>query len=93
MIMIADINGGAINLPFASQITLNGNSNVIFVNNEASNGGAVYCDQNCIMEYNGHTQAIYIANKAMLAGGALFILSKRILTKENSTIKLVLTKL
>ena len=54
----ARFEGGALYCQPLSHITFNDKSNVTFINNVADNGGAVYSDQDCIMEYNGHTKGV-----------------------------------
>ena len=67
-------NGGAIYLSLAT-IAFSAQSNVVFVNNSATYGGAIYMDNDSYLNYSSPTNVTFLSNKATLTGGAIYVVT------------------
>ena len=67
-------NGGAIYLSLAT-IAFSAQSNVIFVNNSATYGGAIYMDYGSYLNYSSPTNVTFVNNTATLTGGAIYVVT------------------
>lgn len=67
-------NGGALAL-YSSMAVFGASSNVKFMNNTAVNGGALFLDGNSLLHLISPTNISFIQNTALLAGGAIHVVS------------------
>ena len=67
-------NGGAIYLSSAT-IAFSAQSNVIFVNNSATYGAAIYMENESYLNYSSPTNVTFINNTALLTGGAIYVVT------------------
>ena len=72
--VINGVIGGAISLS-SSTIMFSPSSNVIFANNSALHGGAIYLEYASSLTYSSPTNVSFINNTASLTGGAIYVAS------------------
>lgn len=76
-------NGGALAV-LTSTVVFEAASNVVFMNNTAVNGGALFMDGNSLLNLTSPTNVSFIGNTAILAGGAIHVLSSSTLLADSA---------
>ena len=73
--MQSDDYGGALSL-YSSTLVFLASSIVLFSNNSAAIGGALYLDEASLLNLTSPTTVIFIGNNAVLFGGAIYVQSQ-----------------
>lgn len=76
-------NGGALAL-YSSTAVFGASSIVIFINNTAVNGGALFIDEDSLLNLISPVNVSFIQNTALLAGGAIYVMSNSALLVDDA---------